>query len=128
MSARKFEYLGTTDEVTTCDCCGKSNLKKTVVIRDFEGSEELYYGVTCAAKALNVGIKEVKAGTAAADKAKEEAARQVKEEADRARTERWHAHLVARAGAMHDFGGKLDVFAMIQKLGGFKAAQAGFAE
>ena len=45
------KILGITDERTTCECCGKANLKRTVVI-EFS-SDIRYYGTTCAAKALN---------------------------------------------------------------------------
>lgn len=44
------KILGITDERTTCECCGKQGLKRTVAI-DF-ASEIRYYGTTCAAKAL----------------------------------------------------------------------------
>jgi hypothetical protein len=43
-----YVFLGTTDEVNTCDCCGKSNLKSTVGF-DLAG-ETLHYGSTCAAR------------------------------------------------------------------------------
>jgi len=46
-----IKILGITDERTTCECCGKQGLKRTVAI-DF-ASEVRYYGTTCAAKALN---------------------------------------------------------------------------
>jgi hypothetical protein len=45
-----FKILGVDDSITSCDCCGKSNLKKTVAL-DAEG-EIVYYGVNCAARAL----------------------------------------------------------------------------
>lgn len=45
------KILGITDERTTCECCGKANLKRTVAI-EFN-SDIRYYGTTCAAKALN---------------------------------------------------------------------------
>ena len=41
--------LGTTDAVTTCDCCGKSNLKMTVAMRLDDG-EIVHYGRVCAAR------------------------------------------------------------------------------
>lgn len=44
------KVLGINNEVTTCDCCGRSNLKKTVVIGDECG--ERRYGVVCAARFL----------------------------------------------------------------------------
>jgi hypothetical protein len=49
----RFVFLGTTDEVTVCDCCGKSNLKSTVAF-DVAG-EIVHYGSTCAAR--NTGRK-----------------------------------------------------------------------
>ena len=42
------KILGSSDEVTTCECCGKMNLKKTVVIDN--GSGIIHFGVNCAAK------------------------------------------------------------------------------
>ncbi|MES1979582.1 MAG: hypothetical protein V4451_16190 [Pseudomonadota bacterium] len=41
--------IGTTDAVTTCDCCGKSNLKLTVAMQLDDG-EVVHYGRTCAAR------------------------------------------------------------------------------
>lgn len=59
----RFVFLGTTDEVTACDCCGKSNLKSTVVF-DVAG-EIVHYGSTCAARhtgrKVTVWISEKKA-------------------------------------------------------------------
>lgn len=46
----RYEVAGTTDENTICDCCGKSNLKMTVVLRDDEG-EFRFFGRSCAALA-----------------------------------------------------------------------------
>ncbi len=39
--------LGTDDSVNTCDCCGKSNLKFTVVI-ELDDGEIAHYGQVCA--------------------------------------------------------------------------------
>jgi hypothetical protein len=70
----RYTYLGTTDEVDACDCCGKGDLKVTVAIHDDEQGDTLYFGTTCAARALRVKVAEVKTGTARADRAKAEAA------------------------------------------------------
>lgn len=43
--------LGINDDVTTCECCGKSGLKKTVVIQTSEFGI-VHYGSQCAAKKL----------------------------------------------------------------------------
>lgn len=49
---RQVRVLGTTDETSTCECCGKTNLKKVVVL-EIEG-EIVRYGCDCASKALRV--------------------------------------------------------------------------
>ena len=69
-----MRYLGTSDDVTACDCCGKTRLKSTVAIED-ASENVVYYGVTCAAKALRVDVKTVRTGTRDADHAKAEATR-----------------------------------------------------
>jgi hypothetical protein len=55
----QYRYIGITDECQECECCGKKNLKKTVVLSlcDAEGVHEHYvrYGTTCAARALGAG-------------------------------------------------------------------------
>ncbi|MFJ2745462.1 hypothetical protein ACIO3O_38035 [Streptomyces sp. NPDC087440] len=61
---------GVTDDCTTCDCCGRSNLKRTVALMplDADGNEEgevSYYGTGCAAAALRRKITDV-ANTASA--------------------------------------------------------------
>jgi hypothetical protein len=48
--AKQVKVLGTTDETSICECCGKTNLKKVVVL-DIEG-EVVRFGCDCAAKAL----------------------------------------------------------------------------
>lgn len=45
-----WKLLGINDDVTTCECCGKSGLKCTVVLSNGEG--EVCYGRDCAARAL----------------------------------------------------------------------------
>jgi hypothetical protein len=66
---RQYEFLGTTDERTTCDCCGKSELKSTVAIRNLDTGEDLFFGMTCAARALKLQVAEVRKGVTAANKA-----------------------------------------------------------
>lgn len=45
-----MKLIGISDDVTTCECCGKANLKCTVVLTNGEG--EVHYGRDCAARAL----------------------------------------------------------------------------
>lgn len=41
--------LGITDAVTSCDCCGKSGLRRTVCM-ELDGGELVHYGTTCASR------------------------------------------------------------------------------
>lgn len=47
----KMKIYGINDEVTTCECCGRKNLKRTIVLGDDEGNT-VHYGSDCAAHAL----------------------------------------------------------------------------
>ncbi|MFE7397983.1 hypothetical protein [Streptomyces sp. NPDC057557] len=75
---KAYRVKGTTDDVTTCELCGKQELKGTVVLEalDADGNEEAvcYFGVSCAAKAAGWTQREVRAGIKTA--ADEERARQ----------------------------------------------------
>lgn len=44
-----MQALFITDEVNTCDCCGRTELKATVAMQLSDGGI-LYYGRTCAAR------------------------------------------------------------------------------
>ncbi|MEU5060097.1 MULTISPECIES: hypothetical protein [unclassified Streptomyces] len=53
----QFTVKGVVDYCTVCECCGRTNLKRTVALMplDCEGNEEgqvSYYGTQCAADAL----------------------------------------------------------------------------
>lgn len=50
---KRFKTIGVTDEVTACDCCGKDNLKRTVVLLDLEMDEIKFFGTTCASNAYS---------------------------------------------------------------------------
>lgn len=67
--------LGTCDDVTTCDCCGKQNLKLTVALC-FDGDDRtVYYGTTCAAKATARPAVDIRRDARAADQEREARAR-----------------------------------------------------
>jgi hypothetical protein len=55
-TAAKFKVLGISDDVTECHCCGKVNLKRTVIldVLDADGGvmDTVHYGRDCAAVAL----------------------------------------------------------------------------
>ncbi|WP_431935757.1 hypothetical protein [Micromonospora sp. RP3T] len=51
----RFRVQGITDDCTTCECCGRVNLKRTVLLveLDIDGNDldAVYYGTGCAALA-----------------------------------------------------------------------------
>lgn len=114
------KFLGTCDDVTTCDCCGKKNLKRTVALSIDDG-EAVYYGVTCAARALKLDAKVVRSETKRADDERHQA----KMRADRIAWETEHAPWFAFLGK---FGKGTDTFSQIESLGGYEKARAQFEE
>lgn len=111
-------YLGTTDEVTTCDCCGKSGLKQTVALYFGEG-DVLHYGVTCAARSLQTTAAEVRASARRADEEAYRAKCAAEDAKRQAAFKIWSAWL--------EKNGSGDcVFTRIQSLGGMPAARARF--
>ena len=61
-----YRIKGTTDEVTTCDLCGRQELKGTVVLiaLDADGNADgdpSYLGTSCAAKAAGWTVRETAA-------------------------------------------------------------------
>jgi len=93
--ARLFRVVGTTDEVNACDCCGKTKLKSTVELFELDADgndvadQPVYFGVTCAARAMHREVKAVRSDVLAADRAREAAARAAKYAAERERREAW---------------------------------------
>jgi hypothetical protein len=65
---KRYTILGTTDEHTSCDCCGRSDLKSTVAMRDNETDKDVFFGVVCAAHMRGVTSKEIKSKAQAADR------------------------------------------------------------
>lgn len=51
-----MKIIAITDERNFCECCGKKNLKKVVVLQN-EAGTHLFYGVNCAAKAMGINQK-----------------------------------------------------------------------
>jgi hypothetical protein len=44
----RYQVIGVNDDVDTCDCCGKTGLKKVVWIEDTETGVVQHFGTTCA--------------------------------------------------------------------------------
>lgn len=53
-----MKVLGISDEITICEKCAKTNLKKTVVLDTGEGT--VHYGTTCAAKEMKIKVSSLK--------------------------------------------------------------------
>ena len=51
--------LQITDDVTTCDCCGRSGLKRTVLMR-LDDESLVNYGTTCAARNTGKDQRQIK--------------------------------------------------------------------
>ena len=57
MKTNSYRVIGTTRDRNTCECCGKTSLKKTVMLQwlDEDGNPEgeiVYFGTTCASHAI----------------------------------------------------------------------------
>ena len=77
---KAFRVLGTTDDVTTGELCGREELKSTVALQplDPDGGalgEPVFYGSDCAARAAGWTQKEVRQLDGTADRQREEAMR-----------------------------------------------------
>lgn len=72
-----YRVRGTTDDVTTCQICGKPELKGTVIldILDEDGNTEevTYAGTTCAAKLAGRKATAIRNDAAAADYSRQRA-------------------------------------------------------
>lgn len=122
-----YTVNGTTDERDACDCCGKSGLKITVCLTDNESGELVWFGTTCAAKAMKITVKEVRERVSAAEAVKAEERRVARDKERRESQARWEAHLIAKVGrVITDWQGKLSVIEMIKACGGYDQAREGF--
>ena len=60
--SKYFEVVAVSDDNDTCECCGKTGLKRVVYIRNNETGEVKHFGTTCAASPVKgFGVdKEIK--------------------------------------------------------------------
>lgn len=68
-----YRTLAIVDDVNTCDCCGKSNLKSTVAMERDDG-EVLHFGSICATRHSGRAAKTIKAEAVSITAAKQAAA------------------------------------------------------
>jgi hypothetical protein len=109
------KFLGNCDEVNTCECCGKKHLKSTVAL-SIDDADPVYYGVTCAARALSMQAKDVRVAARTADREIADAKWKIQQEADSVRIAAWHGWL-----SKNGSGG--DPFTQIESLGGYLKAR-----
>lgn len=66
----RFQVKGVNDERDTCECCGKTGLKKVVWIEDTETGEIKCFGSTCALQPVKGFdcVKEIKSAVAKASR------------------------------------------------------------
>ncbi len=76
-----IEFKGVSGSVTTCECCGKPDLKKTVIL-DIDG-QVIHYGTTCAGKAMGVKTTGVDSVRSAVDKTNKTAAMRLEVDGNR---------------------------------------------
>ena len=92
---KAYRVHGTTNDVTTCELCGKVELKGTVMLvpLDADGNPDgdvSYFGTSCAAKAAGWTVQEVRAGIATVKRAERAAKKAAeKEEIARIKREAW---------------------------------------
>jgi hypothetical protein len=126
---KRFEIQGVTDERDTCDCCGKSNLKRTVALADADaGGEVVFFGTTCAARAMKIPAADVRKGARAAQRTKDRAAQMERVNAQTREFAKWVAFLRTATGGAKRSDGTDDVSTMIRQMGGFAKARAAFKE
>lgn len=98
-----FRVLGTTDDVTTCELCGREDLRGTVVLEtidaDGNGTGDLvHYGSDCGARAAGWTTREMGRRVTAANKAAHEAAMAALNANVAARHAAYAAYLIATCG------------------------------
>lgn len=124
-NAKLMKCLGTDDSVNSCDCCGRDNLKATVAF-ETESGDVVYFGVVCAARASGKSSVSIRAEARVADDAKADAVRKAADEARKAKSAEWLAHLVKITGGINDWSGRPCIASMIRAAGGFGKATEGF--
>lgn len=118
----QVRFLGTADDVNTCECCGRKNLKHTVAL-SFDDGEAVFYGTSCAAVALRMPAIEVKRSAKKVDDEKRNAEMATRQAADRSRYAAFQTWLDAQLPSL-----KGERFLQLQELGGYKAAHGNYLQ
>ncbi|MFM9368085.1 hypothetical protein [Streptomyces sp. Da 82-17] len=101
-TTKAFEVRGMTDEITTCELCGREELRGTVqmIELDADGNpdRDLYFGTACAAKAAGWTQRDLKARIKAAETARREAGVREREARRDAENAAFEAYLLETYG------------------------------
>ncbi len=77
----RYRLVGTTTERDTCQCCGRTELKRVVVLHD--GDDDVYVGSQCAARLLGKPVGALNREAATAQRQRERAERAARDAAQR---------------------------------------------
>lgn len=91
-----YRVLGTTDDVTECQVCGKVELKGTMAL-DMDGTT-VFAGFTCGAWLAGRPVRELRTEAKAADQARRDAEQAVRDAAAAAERAAFAAWVLARYG------------------------------
>lgn len=123
-AAKQFKVMGTTNDVTSCELCGRSDLHHTIVLvpLDADGNDAgapVYYGSECGARAAGWKQSEVVKAAKTADEAAVRAVQAARLAASQVEDALRQTFFVAVTG-------KTDRAEQIKALGGFTAAFAAY--
>jgi len=79
----RFRVVGMTDD-GACECCGRTDLKRRVVLVRLSSDERVMFGTACAARAMQTSSKQMKVAAADAQCMADAAAKHAKRAADQA--------------------------------------------
>ena len=97
------EQVGVTDEVSTCFCCGRKDLARTVVFKTSEGWQceggdaYVFFGTTCAQSAIAKSGKRIRQSKVRVD-ALGRTPSEAEAEAERAKVRVFHARRLVKKG------------------------------
>lgn len=119
-----FRIMGTTDDFLTCDCCGRTDLKRTMIMAvcDAEGcptGQVMHFGTSCGARHAGISALELEKLAKAADERKASEAAAARQRELDSEADRFIAFVSTRSA-------KPSHFERLQELGGFRAARAMF--
>lgn len=111
----------------TCDCCGRTDLLKTIPVVALADGGLSWFGSGCAARACGLKTSS-QARTARARIVQdiEERARLEQAEARKVEDAKWAAHIAGLPKVIRDWTGQVDRFRTLEANGGYQAVQADY--